>query len=122
MSLLTTVLGGARSMIGASWFPYVAIGISAVSVFGFGYMKGYGSAETKMQAKINTALEVQLKEMKAIAKRDTEAALKTAEKEWRVGHDMDQIIFPDIAPHCYESLAEWMRAFNDGVRAADPGT
>jgi len=110
-----------KSLFSASWFPYAVIGISVISVFGFGYMRGYGSAKEMMQAKINTALEVQLKEFKALAKKDTAEALKAAEREWRVGHDMDQIVFPDIDPHCHESLHDWMRAFNDGVRAADPG-
>lgn len=114
------ILGALGKVTGVSWFPYAVIGISVLGVFGFGYMKGYGSAKEKMQASINEALEVQLAEMKAIAQKDTAAALKTAENEWSVTHDMGQIVFPNIRPDCTESLNDWMRAFNDGVRAADP--
>ena len=104
-----------RTLIGARWFPYVLIGAvsSALIVFGWGYMKGYNSAEKTYQEAMNEALSDQLKRLTTIHAKDMATASKKQERVNNV-----RIRIKDVArPKC-ELSPECLRAFNDGVRAS----
>lgn len=104
-----------KTMISARWFPYVAIGAVsiALTVFGWGYMKGYGSAERTYQEAMTKALANQLARLTAIHSKDMATAIK---KQTRVGNVRMRI--KDVhRPPCSLS-PECLRAFNDGVRAS----
>lgn len=107
-------MGWLRTIAGARWFPYVLIGAAsiALTVFGWGYMKGYDKAEDLYLTQMNKALAAQLQRMTSIYKKDMATAASKRERvnnvQWRI---------KDVyRPNCELSL-ECVRAFNDGVRA-----
>lgn len=98
----------------ARWFPYVAIaGVAGgLVVFGWGYLKGYDSAEDKYLKEMNEALEAQKKRLIEIHQKDMANALK---KQTRVSNVRSRI--QDVhRPECHLT-PECLRAFNDGVLA-----
>lgn len=107
-------MGWLRAVIGARWFPYVLIGSIGVvaSVFGWGYLKGYNSAEQTYQQAMNKALADQLERLTTIYTRDLATATKKQERVTNVKWRIKDVFRPncELSPEC-------LRAFNDGVRA-----
>jgi len=103
-----------RAVLSARWFPYVVIGtVSAVLiVFGWGYMKGYNSAEKTYQEAMNKALANQLARLTELHAKDMAAAIKQQTRVNNVRMRIKDVERPDcvLTPEC-------LRAFNDGVRA-----
>lgn len=117
-------MGWLSTLLRANWFPYVAIGFSVVvaAASGWGYMKGYSSAEKKFQGVVNKALKVQMKENQALAKKDLSTLDKSLKREQEVEKAIDDVVLPEISPDCTASFAEWMQSFNDAVRATNGDT
>lgn len=108
-----------KGLIGARWFPYVAIGVvsSAGIVFGWGYMKGYSKAEITYQEAMNEALASQLKRLSTIHAQDMATAAQKMERINNVRDRIKDVLRPDCT-----IPVECLRAFNDGVRATGSHT
>jgi len=103
----------------ARWFPYAAIGavIFVSGVFGFGYMRGYNSAEDKLQKAQKEALEKQMDKLSKLHKIDLKLALNLQEKINDIKKNMESgASLPSDIP------IECVRIFNDGVQAAGVDT
>ena len=103
-----------RGILAARWFPYAAIAVvvTVTGVFGYGYMKGYNSAEKTYQEAMNEALAEQLKRLTTIHAKDMATAAKQQMRVSNVKMRIKDVARPDcvLTPEC-------LRAFNDGVRA-----
>lgn len=117
-------MGWLTTIIRANWFPYVAIGFIGVvsAATGFGYMKGYYSAKEDMQIELNKSLKNQMKENQKLAKKDLNKLEKSLKGEGEVEDAIDDIVLPEIDPACSAAFVEWMRLFNDAVRASNGNT
>lgn len=113
-----------KNLAGASWFPYVAIGFTVVvaAATGYGYMKGYASAESKMKDQINKALKIQMKENQRLSQQDLKTVEKTIHAEQEIEDAIDEIVIPEIDPKCTAAFTEWMQSFNDAVRSTNAHT
>lgn len=102
-------------VIGARWFPYVLIGVvlTALTVFGWGYMKGYGTAETEYLAEMNRAMQAQYEQLEKKWQTQMNLAVREAERSQNVRRRISEIripvtcVIPDACLH----------AFNDAVLA-----
>lgn len=112
-----------KTMIGAKWFPYVAIGVvlSALTAYGYGYIKGGHAMEVKMTERMNQALALQLKQERETARKDLVAVTNSINRVQEVRRRVADIERPTNLP-CPDLGADWVRAFNDGVRAANTNT
>ena len=112
-------MGWLKGNLGARWFLPVLIGLTAVVtiVFGWGYLKGYNSAEVKYTQAMNKALTEQLARLTTIHTKDLATATKKQEVVNNVKWRIRDVFRPDcsISPEC-------LRAFNDGVRASGTNT
>lgn len=108
-------MGWMRAVLGARWFPYAAIAVvvTLTGVFGYGYMKGYGSAEKTYQEAMNKALADQLERLTTIHAKDMATAARQQTRVNNVRLRIKDVERPDcvLSPEC-------LRAFNDGVRAS----
>lgn len=113
-------MGWLKALTSVSWWPYALAGILTVSggLFGYGYMKGHASAEKKTLKAVNSALSDQLDRMETKHAKDVKIQIQAAKDELEIEHAIQDLSFPEIDSHCREPLNDWMRAFNDGVRAA----
>lgn len=116
MGWLKTLFGAAKGAASARWFLPVMIGAAALVtiVFGYGYMKGYNSAEEKYLVEINRAMKAQFDQLKAVHEKDLRAVLGEASRSQDVRQRIAEI--RSLFTEC-RLPAECVRAFNDGVRA-----
>ena len=107
-----------RGILAARWFPFALIGIPAVVVvvFGWGYMKGSATAETKMLKKMNQALVEQAAQLQAAHTRQL-AALQAKVRREAEAERIDDI--PRPAGDLCDAGDEWLRAVQDGVRMSN---
>lgn len=110
-----------KSLIGARWFPYALIGIPAVvaALFGWGYLKGYNTAEASVQARIDSALLRQREEMIALQAKDLATVVRAEIHKSEVNRRVDEIQRPTVSTG--DLGPDWLRAYTDGVRAANAG-
>ena len=108
-------MGWLRGLIGARWFLPVLIGFTgAVAiVFGWGYMKGYDTAEDKYLTEMNKAMKAQYVQLQKKWQTRMTLAVREAERTHNVRRRISEIrvpiacVIPDACLH----------AFNDGVLA-----
>lgn len=112
-----------KMMIGARWFPYALIGgVSTVLiVYGWGYIKGSHAAELRMTEQMNKALASQLKLERETARKDLLAVTISMNRVGEIKRRVEDIERPITVP-CPDLGADWLRAFNDGLRAANTDT
>lgn len=112
-----------KKMIGARWFPYAAIGVVSIvlTAFGWGYMRGSLATELRMTEQMNKALSAQLKRERETARKDLVAVTNSLNRVQEVKRRVADIERPTNLP-CADLGADWLRAFNDGVRAANTNT
>jgi hypothetical protein len=106
-------------MIGARWFLYALIGAvsTVLIVFGWGYMKGYNSAEATYQRSMNKALQEQYEQMMAQSQREKALALKALEKKYALRKKISAVPKPVDSCELPTSCLQW---YDDIVRAAAP--
>ena len=109
-----------RTIASARWFPYVLIGAvsTVLTVFGWGFIKGYNKAENEYLIKMNRAMQAQYERLELEWKTRITLALREAERSNNVRRRMSEIRIPIncvIPDHC-------VRAFNDAVLAAGTHT
>jgi hypothetical protein len=107
-------MGWLRTILGAKWLPYVAIGVAStvLIVFGWGYLKGYNSAERTYQGLMNEALANQLARLSEVHQKDMATAVRKQSKVSNVKMRIKDVVRTDCS-----LSTECLRAFNDGVRA-----
>lgn len=111
------------NLLAIRWLPYAAIGVVVlcVGLFGYGYMKGSQSTEVKYLELMNGALARQIKREQVIAKADLVAVTVSATRRAYVAERIRTITKYLPAPDTECSDPEWLRVYNDGVRAAQSG-
>ena len=103
--------------------PYVAV-LWLTSAGGVGlwsYMKGKSVMEKKLLVEINKAKEEQLKELKRVHDADLATLVHSLAKEQEIEGNVEDIDFPEIQPDCEHALHDWMRNFDDAIKAANRG-
>lgn len=114
-----------RTLIGARWFPYVLIGAASIAliVFGWGYMKGFDSAEDKYQKAMNKALKEQYEKMVAQADQERKIALDTQRRKYAIKDRVSQVPAPSsscqLKPECLQWFDDILRAANADTAGAD---
>lgn len=119
-----------KGIFGASWFPsallgtLTVIGVGTASVFGWGYSKGYASAEGIYQTQMQMALEDQQKTLLARAEREQKLALKNLEAKYVVTRRVEAVPTPsrelcDIPPECVQWFDDVLEA--TGTPPTDSG-
>lgn len=109
-------MGWLRTIAGARWFPYVLIGVAsiALTVFGWGYMKGYDKAETVYLEQMNKALEQQMKQLLAQKQLEIRLALRSEARKHDVARKAAVIKKPsvscDLPPACVQWYDNILRA------------
>ena len=99
-------MGFIKTLIGARWFPYVLVGLMATAgvIFGYGYMKGYNEAEETYLARINEALERQLKEVLKQKDYEMKLALAGERKKNEISSKVHRVNRPtnscELTPEC----------------------
>lgn len=89
-----------------------------LTAFGWGYIKGSLSTELRMQEQMTKALAAQLKRERETARKDLVAVTNSLNRVQEVKRRVADIERPTDLP-CSDLGADWLRAFNDGVRAAN---
>jgi len=108
-------MGWLKNLIGARWFLPALIGSIgvAVVVFGWGYMRGYDTAEDKYLVEMNKAMKAQYEQLAKKWQTRMTLAVREAERTHNVRRRISEIRVPDacIIPDAC------LHAFNDGVLA-----
>ena len=117
-------MGWLTSLIGARWFPFAAIGLMASVgiVFGWGYMKGYGSAEETYFVEMNRALANQMKDLLTQKELEIKLVLRAEQRKHNVSKKIAAV--PKPANSC-DMSDECLRWYDDILRASSsdrPGT
>lgn len=110
-------------LLAIRWLPYAAIAVvvACLGLFGYGYMKGSEATEVKYLSMMNDALARQIKVEQAVAKTDLVAVTVSAQRRAYVAERFRTITkyLPARVTECRDP--EWLRVYNDGVRAAQSG-
>ena len=111
-------------MIGARWFPYVVIGAAsiALTVFGWGYMKGYDKAEVKYQKSMARALKVQHAQMIAQSQLEKELALDALEKKYAIRKKITKVPKPTVSCDLPAPCLHWYDNILRAAASNGPGT
>lgn len=113
-------MGWMKTLLGARWFPYVVIGsiTAAGVVYGWGYLKGYGTAEQQYQQEMNRALQAQYDRLIQQAEVERKLALEQLEKKYAIQQKVSDVRPSrdscDLPPDC-------LRWYDDILRAASSG-
>jgi hypothetical protein len=107
-----------KAVLGARWFPYVLIGsVTAVTaVFGYGYMKGYNSAEVSYQEAMNEALKSQYARMLTQSETERKLALKAQRRKYEIRSNVNSVSTPSTDCTLPYECVQW---YDDILRAAD---
>ena len=104
------------------WKLYGLIGVGVTVLSGvlylWGYMKGSSSTRLEMTEEMNQALASQMERMQETHQSDLVAVARKISREASNAKRIDEIQRP--TGDCRSD--DWLRAFNDGVRAANPDT
>lgn len=105
-----------KGIVGARWFPYIAVGVIATVgiVFGWGYSKGYNKAEDVYLKQMNKALAEQFKRLAAQKDLEQKLALEAMEAKYEMERAVREVERPDdecrLSPPCVHWLNDVMRA------------
>jgi len=105
-------MGWLRAIAGARWFPYALIGVVtfALSVFGYGYLKGYDKAETVYLEQMNKALEQQMKRLLAQKELEIKLALRSAQRKYNVAKEIASVPQPAVSCDMPPACVQWFDA------------
>jgi hypothetical protein len=109
-------MGWVRGLIGARWFPYVAIGlvVGVGAIFAYGYMQGYSSAEEKWSYDLNQALERQMHEMLEQKELEIKLALRAEAQKHDLARRIANVARPDGRCDMSDECLQW---FDNILRA-----
>ena len=104
------------------WGKFLALGIPIVlgGTFAWGYTRGVDSGKGQMESRIAEALIDQREEMIQIHQADMQTALSAQKAITEVRNRVNQIQRPSSPS--IDMPPDWLRAYTDGVRAANAST
>jgi hypothetical protein len=105
-----------KGLMGARWTPYIVGGavVFAGVVYGWGYLKGYNSAEETYLAEMNRALAEQFETLAAQKELEKKLALEALEAKYELQTQINKVERPDGQCHLSTDCVLW---FNDVLRA-----
>lgn len=88
----------------------------AITVYGFGFLKGSHSAEVRLQKELNQALNEQAKHLRAMHRQQI-TALEAKSRREQVARQINALPRP-AGPLC-DAGGEWLQSISDGLRSAN---
>lgn len=106
-----------KAVLGARWFlPVLTLALSVViGAFGWGWSKGYDTAETRHQAQLSAALESQLEQERKRSARELELAVKTERAKHEAQRKINAVPRPAVSCDLPAECVQW---YDDILQAA----